>query len=187
MALTKLQTPVLVLDAGFQPVNVVPARRAMILLYKGKAVAVEESEQELHSADSAWKLPRIIRLVISVAHKVYRVVKVKLNRKNLFGRDRYRCQYCGDEEGPFTIDHVVPKSRKTPSYPNGGPTTWENCVTACIPCNRVKGGKLLSETDMKLQRVPREPHWLPPVLFQRFLRPSLHPSWNHYLFNGDED
>ena len=180
-----LASPVLVLDAGFQPVNVVPARRAMVLLCMGKAVAVEESDLELHSADRAWKLPLIIRLVIAVANRVYRVVKVKLNRRNLFGRDRYRCQYCGSEEGPFTVDHVVPKSRKTPSYPHGGPTSWENCVTACIPCNRLKGDRLLSETDMKLIRVPREPHWLPPVLFQRFLKPSFHPSWNSYLFNGD--
>ena len=180
-----LSAPVLVLDAGFQPVNVVPVRRAITLLCNGKAVTVEEGEDELRSPSTVWKTPLIIRLLISVAHRVYRVVRVKLNRRNLFARDRHQCQYCGDMDGPFTIDHVVPKSRKTRTYPGGGPTTWENCVTACIPCNRRKGDRLLSETEMRLMRIPREPHWLPPVLFQRFLKPSLHPSWNGYLY-GDE-
>ncbi|MDP6418300.1 MAG: HNH endonuclease [Candidatus Krumholzibacteria bacterium] len=186
MKIGSLSTPVLVLDAGFQPVNVVSVRRAMSLLCNGKAVAVEESNAVLRSSRSTWKMPLIIRLFISIAHRVYRVSRVKLSRKNIWGRDRYQCQYCGSREGPFTVDHIVPRSHVSREYPKGGPTTWENCVTACVPCNRSKGNEMLPQTDMKLLSRPREPHWLPPVLFLRFLKPGFHPSWDAYLYGGRE-
>lgn len=182
MSASKLGQNVLVLDAGYQPVNIISARRAMVLLLSGRAVAVEKSDHTIRSARQEWELPRIIRLFISIAHRVYRVVRVQLNRRNLFARDRFACQYCGSETGPFTIDHVVPRSRRTAEYPAGGPTTWENCVTCCVKCNHIKGNHLPSEAGMRLSNVPKEPRWLPPLLFRRYLGDGMHQSWEAYLY-----
>jgi len=182
MGRSALNQHVLVLDAGYQPVNIVSARRALVLIYSGRAVAVEQSGQRVRSAQTSWELPRIIRLFIAIAHRVYRAVRVQLNRKNLFARDRFRCQYCGTDVGPFTVDHVVPRSRHTSEYPNGGNTSWENCVTCCVRCNHRKGSRLLSEAAMRLIRQPEEPRWLPPLLFRRFLGDAMHQSWENYLY-----
>lgn len=182
MAHALLNRHVLVLDAGYQPVNIVSARRAMVLLCRGRAVAVEESEDVIHSPGAVWRLPRIIRLFIAIASRVYRAVRVQLNRKNVFARDRYTCQYCGSREGPFTIDHVVPRSRKTPDHPEGGTTSWENCVTCCAACNHRKGSRLLQETGMQLLKAPTEPRWLPPIIFRRYLGNGADESWQTYLY-----
>ncbi len=173
---------VLVLDAGYQPVNIVSARRALVLLVSGRAVAVEDSGLVVRSAAAEWRLPRIIRLFIAIAHRVYRVVRVQLNRRNLYARDRFACQYCGSLVGPFTIDHVVPRSRRTLEFPRGGTTSWDNCVTCCVACNHHKGNRLPSEAGMRLLAQPREPRWLPPLLFRRFLGDAMHQSWEAYLY-----
>lgn len=173
---------VLVLDAGYQPVNIISARRALVLLVSGRAVAVEESAHTIRSARREWRLPRIIRLYIAIAHRVYRMVRVQLNRRNLYARDGYHCQYCGTESGPFTIDHVVPRSRRTPDHPRGGVTSWENCVTCCVRCNHRKGSRTPQEAEMQLLSQPREPRWLPPLLFRRFLGDGLDQSWAAYLY-----
>jgi len=177
-----LRQHVLVLDAGYQPVNIVSARRALVLLVSGRAVAVEESALVVRSAAAEWRLPRIIRLFIAIAHRVYKVVRVQLNRRNLYARDRCSCQYCGGTAGPFTIDHVVPRSRQTPEFPRGGATSWENCVTCCVSCNHRKGNRLPAEAGMRLLAAPREPRWLPPLLFRRFLGDAMHQSWEAYLY-----
>ena len=179
---TALSRNVLVLDAGYQPVNIVSARRALTLVYSGRAVTVENSSDVVRSPNATWPLPRIIRLFISIAHRVYRAVRVQLNRRNLFARDSFACQYCGTHEGPFTVDHVVPRSRKTRQYPSGGTTVWENCVTCCVRCNHRKGNRLPSEMGMQLMRKPGEPRWLPPLLFRRYLGKNMHKSWESYLY-----
>ncbi len=182
MGRTVLNKHVLVLDAGYQPVNIISARRALVLLYSGRAVAVEQSDDIVRSPSTSWKLPRIIRLFIAIAHRVYRAVKVQLNRKNLFARDNFACQYCGTKHGPFTIDHVVPRSRRTREFPRGGTTVWVNCVTCCVRCNHRKGNQLLHEAGMHLISKPTEPRWLPPLLFRRYLGDAVHESWESYLY-----
>jgi len=79
---------------------------------------------------------------------------VVFSRKNLFKRDKYTCQYCGVQPGPeeLTIDHVMPKSR-------GGGSTWENCVLACIECNKRKANRTPDEAGMKLKKTPKKPTW----------------------------
>ncbi len=182
MSTNMLGQNVLVLDAGYQPVNIISARRALVLLVSGRAVTVEESGHSINSAREEWQLPRIIRLFISIAHRVYRMVRVQLNRRNLFARDRFTCQYCGTKQPPFTIDHVVPRSRRTPEQPRGGETSWENCVTCCAQCNHRKGNHLPAEAGMGLRAKPREPRWLPPLLFRRYLGDAVHQSWEAYLY-----
>lgn len=143
-----LQTPVLVLNASYEPINICGARRALVLVLKGVARTEEEQGTELHSARVRMAMPSVIRLL------EYRRIPHQtraLSRKNILLRDRNTCQYCGVilPSAELTLDHVVPRSR-------GGASTWENLVAACHSCNRRKGNHLLSEIDhMKLQREPR--------------------------------
>jgi 5-methylcytosine-specific restriction endonuclease McrA len=143
-----LQTPVLVLNASYEPINICGARRALVLVLKGVARTEEEQSSELHSARLRMAMPSVIRLL------EYRRIPHQtraLSRKNILLRDRNTCQYCGVilPSAELTLDHVIPRSR-------GGLSTWENLVAACHSCNRRKGNHLLIELEhMKLQREPR--------------------------------
>src|SRR6266404_3048800 len=142
-----LHAPVLVLNASYEPINVCAARRAIVLVLKGVAMAEEENGHFLHAARVAVRVPSVIRLL------EYRRIPHQtraLSRKNILLRDRNTCQYCGVvlASGELTLDHVVPRSR-------GGSSTWENLVACCHPCNRRKGNQLPVEASMKLTREPR--------------------------------
>ena len=142
-----MQTPVLVLNASYEPINICAARRAIVLVLKGLAMPEEENGNYLHAARLAMRVPSVIRLL------EYRRIPHQtraLSRKNILLRDRNTCQYCGVvlSSGELTLDHVVPRSR-------GGSSTWENLVACCHPCNRKKGNHLLVEINMKLLKEPR--------------------------------
>ena len=142
-----LHAPVLVLNASYEPINVCAARRAIVLVLKGVAMAEEENGHFLHAARVAMRVPSVIRLL------EYRRIPHQtraLSRKNILLRDRNTCQYCSLvlASGELTLDHVIPRSR-------GGLSTWENLVACCHPRNRRKGNRLLAETDMKLVKEPR--------------------------------
>ncbi|MBI2681907.1 MAG: HNH endonuclease [Acidobacteriales bacterium] len=142
-----LFTPVLVLNASYEPINICAARRALVLVLKGVARTEEENGHFLHSQRVALRLPSVIRLL------EYRRIPHQtraLSRKNILLRDRNTCQYCGTilHSGDLTLDHVVPRSR-------GGASSWENLVACCHPCNRRKGNAILGEINMKLIREPR--------------------------------
>ena len=143
-------TQVLVLNATYEPLNVVSLRRAVLLLLKEKAEIVEAAEAWLHSEQMALPIPLVIRLVYYV--RIPRRFSLPLSRRTVLARDHYTCQYCGERlpKSKLTIDHVTPRSR-------GGETRWENVVTACGPCNRRKGGKNPREAEMALRRQPFEP------------------------------
>lgn len=135
---------VLLLNASYEPLNLCSWKRALILLLKGKA---EEVENTYNLIDDKKTLPSVIRL------RYYVVVPYKelpFNRKNVFHRDNYTCQYCGKTNCTLTIDHVIPKSR-------GGKNTWENVVAACPRCNFVKADKTPAEAGMKLKTIPVKP------------------------------
>src|SRR5258707_1917796 len=143
-----MQTPVLVLNASYEPINICGARRALVLVLKGVARTEEEQGAVLHAARMRIAMPSVIRLL------EYRRIPHQtraLSRKNILLRDRNSCQYCSVvlTAGELTLDHVVPRSR-------GGLSTWENLVACCHNCNRRKGKQMLHElTDMKLQAEPR--------------------------------
>lgn len=142
-----MQTPVLVLNASYEPINICAARRAIVLVLKGLAMPEEENGHYLHAARIAMRIPSVIRLL------EYRRIPHQtraLSRKNILLRDRNTCQYCGLvlPSGELTLDHVIPRSR-------GGSSTWENLVACCHLCNRKKGNHLLLETPMKLLKEPR--------------------------------
>jgi 5-methylcytosine-specific restriction endonuclease McrA len=143
-----MQTPVLVLNASYEPINICGARRALILILKGVARSEEEHSTLLHAARVRIPMPSVIRLL------EYRRIPHQtraLSRKNILLRDRNTCQYCAETlpASDLTLDHVIPRSR-------GGVSTWENLVACCHTCNRRKGNQMVHELeDMELIREPR--------------------------------
>src|SRR6202142_4482863 len=146
-SLNRLQKPVLVLNASYEPINICAARRALVLVLKGVASAEELSSHAVHSARRAVTVPSVIRLL------EYRRIPHQtraLSRKNILMRDRFTCQYCHKTlpSAEMTLDHVIPRSR-------AGETTWENLVARCHPCNNRKGSRTPEEAGMGLARQPR--------------------------------
>jgi len=158
-----------VLNATYEPLSIVSARRAVVLVLRQKADMVEEGEGALRSTSTAVPVPSVIRLRTFVKVPYHR--RVPLNRRAIFARDGGKCQYCG--VGAENIDHVVPRSR-------GGTHTWENVVAACRRCNTRKGNRLPQEAGMALRREPRAPRrhgWI-----YVSIGGSPHPTWTPYLF-----
>src|SRR5246127_4222582 len=168
-----LLSPVLVLNASYEPINVCAARRALVLVLKGVAMTEEENGHFLHSARVAMRLPSVIRLL------EYRRIPHQsraLSRKNILLRDRNSCQYCGTvlPASELTLDHVMPRSR-------GGSSTWENLVACCHECNRRKGNRTPTEAGMKLMKEPRPFNLHTSRHIMRLLGHS-DDKWRKYLF-----
>ncbi len=164
---------VLLLNITYEPLRIIDWKRAISLLLLGKVEVLEEYSREIHSVSFKLKLPSVVRLL--------RMVKrpkspVKFSRQNIYARDKYECQYCGNRFSPeeLTYDHVIPKSR-------GGKTRWDNIVTCCIPCNRRKGGRTPGEARMSLIRKPTRPTWLPALRITIGFR-EVPTSWRDYLY-----
>jgi 5-methylcytosine-specific restriction endonuclease McrA len=163
-------TRALVLNATFEPLCVVPCRRAVVLVLDEKAEVVHDTGLALHSEKLTVPVPSIVRLRYFV--KVPYRRRAALNRKAVFVRDGHRCQYCG--AAAESIDHVVPRSR-------GGGHEWENVVASCRPCNVRKRDRMLDETSMRLVRrpsAPREATWITVAVGRvpEHWQPYLHPS-----------
>jgi len=163
---------VLVLNQTFEPLQVCSARRAVVLLFAGKAERVEDSPRVFRSPSTVLTVPSVIRL----QRFVYRPVppSVAFNKKNILKRDAFTCQYCGRNGGErMTIDHVIPRSL-------GGRTVWENVVSCCRACNLKKGNKHPAEVGMRLLRRPAKPR--SPLSLGLLAHTSLHAaSWRKYL------
>ncbi|QPP08835.1 HNH endonuclease [Streptomyces bathyalis] len=156
---------VLVLNASYEPLGVVPLRRALILVLNDKAISIEESGALMHSATRVIPAPSVVRLKRFV--RVPFRGTVPLTRRALFARDGGRCAYCGGIA--TSVDHVIPRSR-------GGQHTWENVVAACRRCNHVKADRHVAEIGWRLRHQPappsglawriigtghRDPRWMP--------------------------
>lgn len=168
-----LQSPVLVLNATYEPVNVCAVRRAIILILNGVALAEEESAAFVHSASLAMPVPSVIRLL------EFRRIPYQaraLSRKNILIRDRHTCQFCGDvlPASDLTLDHVIPRSQ-------GGKSTWENLVASCHACNNRKGDRTVEAAGMKLLRQPR-PFNLHTNRHLLRLIGNSDAKWRKYLF-----
>jgi 5-methylcytosine-specific restriction endonuclease McrA len=188
-----LSQQVLVLNRLWQAVNVCSARRALSLLFEGHAQAVLGlSDGSFQTFDfNEWKdlstqqpHPESIRTV-SLRIRIPKVIlllffdrlpkkEVKFTRHNIFERDQNTCQYCGRvfDRKDLNLDHVIPRDR-------GGPTTWENIVCSCVPCNTHKANRTPHEAGMHLIRKPKRPKWRP--FIQVNLGLSCHDSWKHFL------
>jgi 5-methylcytosine-specific restriction endonuclease McrA len=176
--LDRLHKPVLVLNASYEPINICAARRALVLILKGVALAEELAPAQVHSARQALNVPSVIRLL------EYRRIPHQtraLSRKNILMRDRYMCQYCQRvlPSGEMTLDHVIPRSRH-------GETAWENLVACCHSCNNRKGNRTPEEAGMKLMRLPR-PFSLHTSRHLMRLLGRGEDQWRKYLFFSEEN
>jgi 5-methylcytosine-specific restriction endonuclease McrA len=172
-----LDSNVLVLNRFYMAIRVVNVRRSMTLLYRDcaevivmdrdqfvaydfdswcefsqlTAVEKQPGEDYLQAVNFELRVPRIVRLT-----RFERMPSqtVRFNRKNLFARDGYQCQYCGQAQPThkLSLDHVIPRS-------HGGQTTWENIVCCCLKCNGRKGGRTPQQAKMRLLTRPSKPRF----------------------------
>jgi 5-methylcytosine-specific restriction endonuclease McrA len=147
---------VLVLDVGMQPLRVESWQKAITDLFLGKTIVIEHSQDKtIRGVDREWPMPSVVKLVRGFSRSKY---KIKFSRIGVYARDGFQCQYCG-QRGPtelLSYDHVLPRAQ-------GGKTTWENIVTACVDCNRAKANRTPAQAGMKLLSVPKRPYWLPQI------------------------
>lgn len=200
-----LNAKVLVLNRAYAAMRIVSARRAFCLLSRSIAEIIHVEKDELGTDRymtydlASWvevsalqhefererhdwvrtvrfelAVPRIIRLL---GYDRLPEQGVKLNRRNLFARDRNRCQYCNRifPTSELSLDHVIPRSR-------GGQDTWENLVCSCIRCNARKGGRTPDEAHMKLWRKPERPKRNPLIALR--LGNQKYQSWKAFLDNA---
>jgi len=197
-AYTPLDASVLVLNKMFMAVHIISVRRAFCLLCKDLAEVVTLEEGQFATYDfSTWtelsalrsklyrkeeddwvrtstieiQAPRVVRLLDY--DKVPRQT-VKFNRRNIFARDHNQCQYCGKKyiTSELSLDHVIPRSQ-------GGGTSWDNIVCACVDCNVRKGGRTPRQANLTLIRKPEKPK-RSPVLNMK-LSQKKYQSWQSFL------
>ncbi|MBM3773855.1 MAG: HNH endonuclease [Acidobacteria bacterium] len=172
-ASARLQAPVLVLNASYEPINICAARRALVLVLKGVAAAEEITLYAVSSARRVIYVPSVIRLLEyrRIPHQTR-----SLSRKNILMRDRYTCQYCHRTmpSSELTLDHVIPRSR-------AGESAWENLVACCHPCNNRKGSRTPEEAQMRLARPPK-PFTLHTSRHLMRLLGKSDEHWRKYLF-----
>jgi len=134
------------LDAAWQPIEIVDAYKGFSLVFSGRAQVVENYSLQ---ACALFYFPSVVVLNSYVRKGG---IQVQPSRKTVFFRDNYTCQYCNNKflKNHLTLDHVIPKSR-------GGPKSWDNLTTCCVPCNQRKGDKTPLEASMRLIQEPRLP------------------------------
>ncbi len=158
----------LILNSTFQPLSVASAKRSISLLLAKKINVIKESKFEIRSENKIIKIPKVALLTYYVKAPYSR--RVALNRSNIFIRDFYTCQYCGNNAE--SIDHVIPKSK-------GGEHEWSNVVACCKKCNLTKADKLLNQSILKLKKFPIKPEgnfWIKTIIGS-----NPDPEWNEYL------
>ena len=172
----------LALNASYEPLTIVPARRAVRLVLDRKAEILEvDGVRAFRSERQTVPCPAVIRLVRYV--HVPRRFRRQVTNTFLFARDDYCCQYCGRHRAQLkgrqflTRDHVVPISR-------GGDNSWSNVVTACSPCNNRKGSRTPGEVGMRLITPPGEPNYVHLVWAVRRVTPVQQKYIR--MFYGDE-
>lgn len=157
----------LVLNATFEPLSIVCARRAVCLVLSDKADIIEDDGTEVHSVSVTIPGPLVIRLRYMVKVPYHR--RTALSRRAVFARDDHRCQYCGGTAD--SIDHIMPRSR-------GGMHIWENVTAACRSCNLRKRDRTPEEAGMPLASAPRAPRALAWIAVSVGRVPD---AWKQYL------
>lgn len=192
-----LDAKVLVLNRVYSAIRVISARRAFSLLFRDLAEVIHVDDGVYANYDfESWRevgelqrrvepdrydwvrtvrydlaVPRIIRLL---GYDRLPAQHVKLNRRNLFARDRNQCQYCGRlfPSSELTLDHVLPRAQ-------GGGDSWENLVCACVSCNARKGGRTPHQARMELIRQPVRPRRNPLIMIR--LGSEKYAPWKAFL------
>jgi 5-methylcytosine-specific restriction endonuclease McrA len=196
-----LDGSVLVLNRFYMAIHVISIRRSLVLLYRDLAEVIDvengqylnysfeswvelsqmmsesgpADEDMIHSVSFAIRVPRVLRLL-----EYDKVPKqtLRFNRRNLFARDDYTCQYCAKvfPLSQLSFDHVIPRSR-------GGATSWDNVVSCCLGCNGKKGDRLPTEAGLKLLRKPIRPKQNP--LLRMKLDNPKYESWKSFISPGN--
>jgi 5-methylcytosine-specific restriction endonuclease McrA len=165
---------VLVLNSSFLPIQTTSVKKAIKMIYRGVATVEKYSSTVWKSVSSEVVLPAVIRLL-----NFYKlpIRTHRLSKKNIFLRDQYLCQYCGEQgtDRSLTVDHVMPKSR-------GGTSKWDNLVSSCKGCNTKKGNKTPEEAGMRLLTKPAKAglHTQTTLLRNKGIN---NPEWSEFLFN----
>ena len=166
-----LSQQALVLNKSWAAIATTTVRHALGLIYTGSAKAIQPDTYEVHGFESWADLAvppeepcvrtvtlriRVPEVIVLTHYNGMPNQSVTFTRRNLYRRDRNTCQYCGCRPGSqeLSIDHLVPRSQ-------GGRSTWENCVLACVGCNRRKADRLPEEVGLRLRHTPTRPRWTP--------------------------
>jgi 5-methylcytosine-specific restriction endonuclease McrA len=159
----------LVLNRSWVAITTTTVRQALSMVYQGAAKVICADTYQAHDFE-AWSEVaaalgepcirtvairlRVPEIIVLAAYDGFPQRTVAFSRRNLYRRDRFTCQYCGCKPGTeeLTIDHVIPRSR-------GGRSNWQNCVLACVECNKRKSNRLPHEAGIHLRRPPQVPRW----------------------------
>jgi 5-methylcytosine-specific restriction endonuclease McrA len=149
---------VLLLNMGYEPLNVISWRRALSLILRDRVDPASAEGVTIRGTSTTLRIPYVLRLRryvnVPAAHR-------RWSRRAVLQRDRYTCIYCGSRPGDrrsgyavtrkdLTIDHILPLSR-------GGKSTWENTACACRACNQSKGNRTPAEAELRLRWQPEAP------------------------------
>lgn len=190
-----IEKRVLVLNRCYLPVHITSVKRAISLVFLGAARGVDP-EYQVYSWEDLVQISENSELfdtnrfhLLRTIHReipVPRVIvlndfdrlpqrSIRFSRTHVFMRDRYTCQYCGNEypKAKLNLDHVMPRSR-------GGKTSWDNLVTSCHTCNRTKANRTPHEANMPLLSTPKRPSGS----FGLVSMKSIHDSWAPFLFSA---
>ena len=163
-----IESPVLVLNQNYQPLNICSVRRAIVLMGRGKAELIVNGRGEIRSSSEAFPMPSVVRLYYMVKKPM---VERRLSRQALFYRDNFTCQYCGVSTKKLTIDHMIPRSRN-------GKHVWENVVSACMKCNHNKAERTPKEAQLTLLKLPSAPK---PNPYYIFYHRKLEDEWSPFI------
>src|SRR6478609_4476117 len=162
----------LMLTPWMAPHKIISWQRAVVLAYIGKVEVIETWDAELRGPSTSMLAPAVVRLKKgSVSTKS----SVRFSRVNVFTRDKFRCQYCGEKKTlkQLNYDHVIPRVQ-------GGKTVWENIVSSCYACNDRKGSRTPEQAGMTLRKKPVKPTSLPVTPAFRLTRSEMPESWLPY-------
>jgi len=181
----------LVLNADYSPLYIISWKRALVWSIKNsynKNIGVEIIDfyqDDFINGVNGKKFP-VPAIAKTSIYRKHNNSTVNFSRKNLFIRDNYICQYCGENKdlSQLTYDHVVPKSQWDYTK-NGSPTNWTNIVTACLSCNRKKGNKTPKQANMPLLNLPHKPSksikYLPLKTYLSKIKDEIPSEWMAYL------
>jgi len=186
----KESTKCLLLNADYMPLSIISWKRALIwhLKHENKSkysidiIDFYKNDYIVGVQNKKYPIPAVAKTNNFFNIRKKRVV---FSRKNIFLRDNYSCQYCNKkfERKHLTYDHVVPKSKWKNSQQS--PTNWNNIVTACTKCNRIKANRTPAEANMPLKHFPTEPNksfrFLPVCDYLTKIKDRVPAEWIIYL------
>lgn len=165
-------TIVLFLDADWQPLRVEHWTRAITDVFLGRVEVIAYSrDRTIKAVSRELPMPAVVRVLRRFRRSH---IRISFSRVNIFNRDGFTCQYCGEQKmaEDLTFDHVLPRSA-------GGKTSWENIVACCVPCNCQKANRTPEQARMKLRRRPVKPSYLATMTVQ--MNPRQVPDeWRPY-------